>query len=53
LDRDQLLTLGDHLPLAGQHILLGLPQLVALVLEGRQIQNSSQIGLQQTRLLPA
>ena len=48
-----MLTLGDHLPLAGQHILLTPPQLAALVLECGQIQNSREIRLQQSCLLPA
>jgi len=40
LDRDQSLTLGDHLTLAGQHVLLAPPQVIALILERRQVQNS-------------
>ena len=40
LDRDQLLTLSNYLPLAGEDIFLTPPQLVALVIECSQIQNS-------------
>jgi hypothetical protein len=50
-DRNELLTLRNHLPLAGKHVLLTLLQVAPLVLERRQIQNSGQIRLQQTRLL--
>jgi hypothetical protein len=53
LDRDQLLTLGDHLALAGQHILLVPSQFIALVLERCKVENSGQIRLQQARLLAA
>src|SRR5215472_13069879 len=42
----QLLPLSHHVPFAGKHVLLAPPQLVALVLEGRQIQNSGQVGFQ-------
>ena len=40
LDGYQLLTLGDHLTLACQHILLALSQLIPLGLECCQVQNS-------------
>jgi hypothetical protein len=52
-DGDQLLSLSNDFPLAGEHVLLTPPEVVPLVLECRQIHRSSQIGLQQTRLLPA
>jgi hypothetical protein len=53
LDRYQLLTLSNHLPLTGEDIFFTPPQLVALVLERRQIQNSGEIRLQQSGLLTA
>ena len=34
LDHHQLLTLSNHLPLTGKHILFASPQFVTLVLEG-------------------
>jgi len=40
LDRHQLLTLSNHLPLTGEDIFLTPLQLVALVLECSQIHNS-------------
>jgi len=47
------LTLSNDLPFACEHLLLTPPQLILLELERGQIHDSGQVGLQQTRLLPA
>jgi hypothetical protein len=47
------LTLSNDFPLACEHLLLALSQLIPLKLERGQVQDSSQVSLQQTRLLAA
>jgi hypothetical protein len=47
------LTLGNDFPFACEHLLLTPTQLIPLELERGQVHDSGQVGLQQTRLLPA
>jgi hypothetical protein len=47
------LTLSNDFPLTCKHLLLTPLQLIPLELERGQVQDSGQVGLQQTRLLPA